>query len=142
MSELIFVSSLYFALNMQFSEPRSRLGHWCLWIPRLPCGAAASRKGVSCSRVRVFISTSSSDCCDRAEHKASAARGAKADHLKSSYASYGDHFESVKITDIARDQFPEALVGVGAVIHLASPLPGRLDPAALLAVSLHLELSR
>ncbi|KAJ7822628.1 hypothetical protein B0H14DRAFT_2828230 [Mycena olivaceomarginata] len=64
-----------------------------------------------------------------------AARGAKADHLKSSYASYGDHFESVKITDIARDQFPEALVGVGAVIHLASPLPGRLDPAALLAAA-------
>jgi hypothetical protein len=64
----------------------------------------------------------------------SAARGAKADHLKSSYAGYGDRFESVKITDIAHDQFPEALVGVDAIIHLASPLPGRAEPAALLAV--------
>ncbi|KAJ7435151.1 hypothetical protein FB451DRAFT_990883, partial [Mycena latifolia] len=50
-----------------------------------------------------------------------AARGAKADHLKSSYASYGDRFEVVKITDISHDQFPEALVGVDAVIHTASP---------------------
>ncbi|KAJ6489716.1 hypothetical protein DFH09DRAFT_1053861 [Mycena vulgaris] len=64
-----------------------------------------------------------------------AARGAKADHLKSSYASYGDRFETVKITDIAHDQFPEALVGVDAVIHLASPLPGRAEPAALLAAA-------
>ncbi|KAJ7887785.1 hypothetical protein B0H14DRAFT_3430394 [Mycena olivaceomarginata] len=64
-----------------------------------------------------------------------AARGAKADHLKSSYAGYGDRFESVKITDIAHDQFPEALVGVDAIIHLASPLPGRAEPAALLAAA-------
>ncbi|KAJ7436025.1 hypothetical protein FB451DRAFT_1308057 [Mycena latifolia] len=61
-----------------------------------------------------------------------AARGAKADHLKSSYASYGDRFEVVKITDISHDQFPEALVGVDAVIHTASPLPGRVEPAELL----------
>ncbi|KAJ7101480.1 hypothetical protein B0H15DRAFT_412700 [Mycena belliarum] len=61
-----------------------------------------------------------------------AARGSKADHLKSSYASYGDRFEVVKITDIAHDQFPEAFVAVDSVLHLASPLPGRAEPAALL----------
>ncbi|KAJ7501147.1 hypothetical protein B0H11DRAFT_2375317 [Mycena galericulata] len=60
------------------------------------------------------------------------ARGAKADDLESSYASYGDRFEVVKIADIVHDQFPKALVGVDAVIHLASPLPGRAEPAALL----------
>ncbi|KAJ7687864.1 hypothetical protein B0H17DRAFT_1300030 [Mycena rosella] len=64
----------------------------------------------------------------------SAARGAKADNLKSIYASYGDRFETVKITDIAHDKFPEALVGVDAIIHLVSPLPEQLEPAALLAV--------
>ncbi|KAJ7127876.1 hypothetical protein C8R44DRAFT_733286 [Mycena epipterygia] len=61
------------------------------------------------------------------------ARGAKADFLKSSYSSYGDRFEVVRIADIAHDQFPEALVGVDAVVHLASPLAGRAEPAALLA---------
>ncbi|KAJ7757988.1 hypothetical protein B0H16DRAFT_1370677 [Mycena metata] len=64
-----------------------------------------------------------------------AARGAKADHLKSSHARYGDRFEVVKITDISHDQFPEALVGVDAIIHLASPLPGRAEPKALLAAA-------
>ncbi|KAJ7881925.1 hypothetical protein B0H13DRAFT_2539917 [Mycena leptocephala] len=64
-----------------------------------------------------------------------AARGTKADHLKSSYASYGDRVEVVKITDISHDQFPEALVGVDAIIHLASPLPGRAEPAGMLAAA-------
>ncbi|KAJ7127877.1 hypothetical protein C8R44DRAFT_778943 [Mycena epipterygia] len=64
-----------------------------------------------------------------------AARGAKADLLKSSYRSYGERVEIVSIADIAHDQFPEALVGVNAVIHLASPLPGRVKPAALLAAA-------
>ncbi|KAJ6535063.1 hypothetical protein B0H19DRAFT_1184841 [Mycena capillaripes] len=61
-----------------------------------------------------------------------AARGGKADHLQSSYASYGDRFAVVKIADIAHDQFPEALVGVDGILHLASPLPGRAEPAAML----------
>ncbi|KAF7346828.1 Epimerase domain-containing protein [Mycena sanguinolenta] len=65
-----------------------------------------------------------------------AARGTKADHLKSSYASYGDRFESIKITDIAHDQFPEALVGVDAIIHVASPLPGRAEPATILEAAI------
>ncbi|KAJ7309306.1 hypothetical protein DFH08DRAFT_927331 [Mycena albidolilacea] len=63
------------------------------------------------------------------------ARGAKADQLKSSYASYGDRFESISISDVSCAQFSEALVGVDAIIHVASPLPGRLDPASLLAAA-------
>ncbi|KAJ7161816.1 hypothetical protein C8R43DRAFT_991521 [Mycena crocata] len=58
-------------------------------------------------------------------------RQAKAEHLKSTYASYGDHFEIVKITDIAHDQFMEALVGVDAIVHMASPMPGRAEPETL-----------
>ncbi|KAF8212742.1 hypothetical protein K438DRAFT_1566280, partial [Mycena galopus ATCC 62051] len=65
-----------------------------------------------------------------------AARGAKADHLKSSYASYGGRFESVKIADIAHDQFPDALVGVAGIIHTACPLPGHADGPTLLAAAL------
>ncbi|KAJ6454116.1 hypothetical protein C8R45DRAFT_882125 [Mycena sanguinolenta] len=65
-----------------------------------------------------------------------AARGTKADHLKFSYASYGDRFESIKMTDITYDQFPEALVGVDAIIHVASPLPGRADPATILKAAI------
>ncbi|KAJ7224672.1 hypothetical protein GGX14DRAFT_548978 [Mycena pura] len=61
-----------------------------------------------------------------------AARGAKADLLKASYAGYGDRFEVVKIADIVHDQFPDAFVGVSAVMHLASPLPGRVPPAEIL----------
>ena len=64
----------------------------------------------------------------------SAARGAKADLLKASYAGYGDRFEVVKIADIVHDQFPDAFVGVSAVMHLASPLPGRVPPAEILKV--------
>ncbi|KAF7362963.1 Epimerase domain-containing protein [Mycena venus] len=66
-----------------------------------------------------------------------AARGAKADHLRSSYATYGDRLEVVKITDIAHDKFPEALAGVDGIIHIASPLPGRADPAEILANDFH-----
>ncbi|KAJ7048879.1 hypothetical protein C8F01DRAFT_1379330 [Mycena amicta] len=67
-----------------------------------------------------------------------AARGAKADTLKATYAKAGyssDRFDVVKITDIVHDQFPEALVGVDAIMHLASPLPGNATPEELLKVA-------
>jgi nucleoside-diphosphate-sugar epimerase len=58
----------------------------------------------------------------------SAARGAKADTLRTIYASLGygsDKFEAISISDIMNEQFPEAFKDVSAVIHSASPLPGR-----------------
>ncbi|KAF7358482.1 Epimerase domain-containing protein [Mycena venus] len=64
-----------------------------------------------------------------------AARGPKADYLQSTYASYGNRVEVVKITDIAHDQFPDTFIGVDAIIHLASPLAGRAEPAVLLATA-------
>ncbi|KAF7310192.1 Epimerase domain-containing protein [Mycena indigotica] len=54
------------------------------------------------------------------------ARGEKAEQLKATYASFGDAFEVVKISDLASDQFPEALVGVDGLLHLATPMPGRV----------------
>nr|GAT55158.1 predicted protein [Mycena chlorophos] len=56
-----------------------------------------------------------------------AARGAKADALQATYAAAGydsDRFSVVKIADIVGDTFADALVGVDAILHLASPLPG------------------
>ncbi|KAJ7062539.1 hypothetical protein C8F01DRAFT_1134502 [Mycena amicta] len=54
------------------------------------------------------------------------ARGEKAEQLQAAYASFGDAFEVVKIADIANDQFPEKLAGVDALLHLATPMPGRV----------------
>jgi nucleoside-diphosphate-sugar epimerase len=61
-------------------------------------------------------------------YSSSAARGAKADILRTIYANLGygsDKFEAISISDIMNEQFPEAFKGVSAVIHSASPLPGR-----------------
>ncbi|KAJ7757995.1 hypothetical protein B0H16DRAFT_1689450 [Mycena metata] len=64
-----------------------------------------------------------------------AARAGKIEHLKATYASYGDRFDVVEIADISQDKFPEALNGVDAVIHLASPLAGRETPAVMLEMA-------
>ncbi|KAJ7101328.1 hypothetical protein B0H15DRAFT_796153 [Mycena belliarum] len=66
-----------------------------------------------------------------------AARGAKADQMKVNYASYGDRIEIVKIVDIGADKFPEALIGVDAIIHTASPLAGREEPAKMLETAIN-----
>ena len=63
----------------------------------------------------------------------SAARGKKAEALKVLYAN-NSSIEVVDITDIIHDQFQDALVDVDAVIHTASPLPGRAEPQEMLDV--------
>ena len=67
---------------------------------------------------------------------ASTARGVKVAQLKEQLAEYGDKFEVVDVPDIATTQFPEALVGVDALIHTASPLSGRQDASSTIKVSL------
>lgn len=64
----------------------------------------------------------------------SAARGAKAAELARKYVRFGNKFEVVTISDITTDQFPEALRNIDAVIHTASPLPGRQAPEAIFSV--------
>ena len=63
----------------------------------------------------------------------SAARGRKVEALQ---VIYGDNpsLKVVEIRDIVHGQFQDALVGVDAVIHAASPLPGRSDPQEMLSV--------
>jgi len=60
-----------------------------------------------------------------------AARGKKAEALRVLFA--GNHsIEIVEISDTVHGQFQDALVGVDAVIHTASPLPGRASPQEML----------
>ena len=61
----------------------------------------------------------------------SAARGKKAEALRVLYA---DNDSIVEISDITQCQFQDALVGVDAVIHSASPLPGRASRQEMLNV--------
>ena len=63
----------------------------------------------------------------------SAARGKKAEALRVLYAD-NHSIEIVEISDIVHGQFQEALVGVDAVIHTASPLPGRASSQEMLNV--------
>jgi nucleoside-diphosphate-sugar epimerase len=59
------------------------------------------------------------------------ARGSKAEALRVLYAD-NSSVEVIKISDIVHAQFQDALVGVDAVIHLASPLAGRAGPQEML----------
>jgi nucleoside-diphosphate-sugar epimerase len=56
-----------------------------------------------------------------------AARGPKAALLQSKYANYGSQFEAFTVSDVATEQFPQAFVGVDAVIHSASPVPQKAE---------------
>jgi len=58
------------------------------------------------------------------------ARSKKAAALREAYKALPS-VEIVDVEDIAHDQFGEALKGVDAVIHPASPLPGR-DPIEIM----------
>lgn len=55
----------------------------------------------------------------------STARGAKVSELRDAYARYGEQFEVISVTDIASDQFADALQSVDAVIHAAALGPNR-----------------
>ena len=63
----------------------------------------------------------------------SAARGRKAEALRVLHAG-NPSIKVVEISDIVHGQFQDALVGVDAVIHTASPLPGRANPQEMLNV--------
>jgi len=60
-----------------------------------------------------------------------AARRTKAEALRVLYAN-NPSIKVVEITDVVHGQFKDALVGVNAVIHTASPMPGRADPQEML----------
>lgn len=62
------------------------------------------------------------------------ARSAKVASVQEAFSSQpgGDRVEIVGIDDITSDDFTKALVGVSGVLHLASPLVGKLPPADML----------
>jgi nucleoside-diphosphate-sugar epimerase len=66
---------------------------------------------------------------EKGYHVKAAARGKKAEALRLLYAN-NPSIQVVEIADIIHGQFQDELVGVDAVIHTASPLPGRTDPEA------------
>jgi nucleoside-diphosphate-sugar epimerase len=68
-----------------------------------------------------------SQLLEKGYHVKATARGRKAEALRVLYAN-NPSIEVVEIADIVHGQFQDALVGVDAVIHTASPLPGRNDP--------------
>ncbi|KAF7303873.1 Epimerase domain-containing protein [Mycena indigotica] len=64
-----------------------------------------------------------------------AARGRKVAALQESFAKY-PQFKVVEIADVATSDYREALDGVGAIIHTAAPLPGRVDNATALKIAI------
>ncbi|KAF7297489.1 Epimerase domain-containing protein [Mycena indigotica] len=55
------------------------------------------------------------------------ARGDKATQIRTAYGEFGARFEVVEIADLATEQLPaEKWTGVSALLHLATPMPGRV----------------
>jgi len=62
------------------------------------------------------------------------ARSKKADALKKVYAKYSDKVDIVVIEDLIKGDFTDALKGVSAVIHVATPIPGHEELRDILEV--------
>jgi hypothetical protein len=50
------------------------------------------------------------------------------------YAKYGDKVDIVVVEDLVKGDFTDALKGVSAVIHVATPIPGREELKDILEV--------
>ena len=68
-------------------------------------------------------------------------RPRKAGSLKEAYAKYGDKVDIVVVEDLVKGDFTDALKDVSAVIHAATPVPGRENLNDILKVS-HLQTGR
>ncbi|KAH8830835.1 hypothetical protein DL96DRAFT_977995 [Flagelloscypha sp. PMI_526] len=60
------------------------------------------------------------------------ARGSKVAALRKTYEISSPRFEVLEIKDVTYDTFPDAFVGVDALIHIAGLLPGKGTPGELL----------
>ena len=61
-------------------------------------------------------------------------RSRKAEALRKAYAKYGDRVDIVVVEDLIKGDFTNALRGVSAVIHAASPAAGREELKDILEV--------
>ena len=66
---------------------------------------------------------------------ASAVRSQKEEALKALYSKYGGRVEVAVVDDLAGGDLTDALRGVSALIHVASPRPGHNETRALIDVS-------
>ncbi|KAG6918284.1 hypothetical protein DXG01_015376 [Tephrocybe rancida] len=62
-----------------------------------------------------------------------AAREHRVPELAKNYEKFGDRFQAVAVSDISTDQFPDALIGVDAVIHTAASLAEKQSPEVVLS---------
>ncbi|THU94191.1 NAD(P)-binding protein [Dendrothele bispora CBS 962.96] len=58
---------------------------------------------------------------DRGHNVIAAARGSKAEHLKKSCDKYAGRLRVVEVVDLAKDNLEKELVGITALIHVATP---------------------
>lgn len=65
------------------------------------------------------------------------ARGAKVAVLEARYASYGSQITVVGVDDLINGDFTQALNGVDHVLHLASPIPGKMDAKGTIDAAKH-----
>ncbi|KAI9453407.1 NAD-P-binding protein [Lactarius psammicola] len=61
-----------------------------------------------------------------------AVRSHNVTRVNKSYESFGDRFSATVIDDLVTSDFSDAVKGVDAIIHVASPLPNAANPDAVL----------
>uniref|UniRef100_A0A0W0G3Q9 NAD-dependent epimerase/dehydratase domain-containing protein n=1 Tax=Moniliophthora roreri TaxID=221103 RepID=A0A0W0G3Q9_MONRR len=90
-------------------------GYEDLWITTEPLKAGTQCEGklINCIQDELDIDTSVYRVVRSSE---------KASELGKLFASYGDRFEAVVVSDVLAGDFSQALTGVSAVIHTASPV--------------------
>ena len=114
------------------------VGHRCFRFYRLSRRLATLAKGLSRSRVLRSITLLSPPST---HHRSppifffSLVRAGKFEAVKASYIKYGDRVDIAVIDDLITGDFTDVLKGVHAVIHVATPLPGRQDLQATIDVS-------
>ncbi|KAF5357323.1 hypothetical protein D9758_005848 [Tetrapyrgos nigripes] len=69
---------------------------------------------------------------ERGYNVVAVARGSKADHIQNSCDKYEGRLRVLKVTDLAKDDLSEGLQGASAVIHVATPIPGKASLDALI----------
>ena len=135
MSTVILVSSFprlnrssYFMMLLL-----KHIGHRCIWRRWGSHSLRTLRERLSCQSVSTYLTLYIVLLFLNSSH--SMARGRKAEALRVLYAD-NTSVEVVEISDIATGRFEDAFVGVNAVIHVASPLPGHADTQGMLNVRL------
>jgi hypothetical protein len=123
--------SYSYVLLPLLSFTHAYIGNWCKRLPRLAHSFSTFKE----RQPRQSVSLVANYIClvFLVLNVNRTARGQKAEALRLLYAK-NPSLEVVEIADIVHGQFQNSLVGVDAVIHTASPLPGRMEPEEMLKV--------